>query len=97
MRPLIILQLFLVVCARGGHDDLFGCDNESTLCCCSAVKHLFDHGLKGAHDFALGHILCPALDLIALKALRVVNGNCDLAIIGSEAFASLYVLIISDI
>ena len=42
--------------------------------------------LKALTTSPLGHILCLTLDLIALKALRIVNGDRNFAITGSEVF-----------
>ena len=52
----------------------------------SAVKHFFDHGLNCTHKLTLCHILCLTLDLKALKALRIVNGDRNFSVIGSEVF-----------
>ena len=45
--PLAVLQLFLVVCAGSGDDDLFRGDNERALCSSTTVEHLFDHTQNG--------------------------------------------------
>ena len=66
---------------RAGH-----CEVKADISGCIADKHFFDHGLNCTHKLTLCHILCLTLDLIALKALRIVNGDRNFAITGSEVF-----------
>lgn len=84
--PTRILQLFLVVRAGSGDNDLLRRDDERALCGGSAVEHLLHHGLEGADHFTLGDVLRRALDLIALEILRIVNRNCDPAAAGAKVF-----------
>ena len=72
------LQLFLVVCAGSGDDDLFWGDNERALCSSTTVEHLLHHGLEGLDHFAFRDILGDALDLVAFQRLSIVDGNGDL-------------------
>ena len=66
------LQLFFIVRAGSGDDNLFRGNDECTLGSCTAVEHLLHHGLEGLDDFSLGDILSHTLDLVTFQTLGMV-------------------------